>query len=92
MTKNYWDPFEYDKLKLLCHKEKVQSLMDVQSGIKILDNMPPISVEMHLTDNCNLNCPWCTDRDLHGNGATLPLDKIKEMFRYFFILILPFII
>ena len=54
MIKNYWDPFEYDKLKLLCHKEKVQSIMDVQSGIKILDNMPPISVEMHLTDNCNL--------------------------------------
>ena len=83
MIKNYWDPFEYDKLKLLCHKEKVQSIMDVQSGIKILDNMPPISVEMHLTDNCNLNCPWCTDRDLHGNGAVLSLNKIKEMFRYF---------
>ena len=24
-VKNYWDPFEYDKLKLLCHREKVQS-------------------------------------------------------------------
>lgn len=81
--KNYWDPFEYDKLKLLCHKEKVQSIMDVQSGIKIIDNMPPISVELHLTDNCNLNCPWCTDKDLHGNGATISIEKVKEIMRYF---------
>ncbi len=82
-NKNYWDPFEYDKLKLLCHREKVQSIMEVQSGIKRLDNIPPISVEVHLTDNCNLCCPWCTDRDLHGNGAALELDKVKELMRYF---------
>ena len=80
---NYWDPFEYDKLKLLCHREKVQSIMEIQSGIKRYDNLPPISVEMHLTDNCNLCCPWCTDRDLHGNGATLPLEKTYDLLRYF---------
>lgn len=80
---NYWDEFEYNKLKLLCHREKVQSIMDVCSGIKLYDNLPPISVEMHLTDNCNLCCPWCTDRDLHGNGASIELDKAKELLRYF---------
>lgn len=82
-NKNYWDPFEYDKLKLLCHREKVQSIMEVQSGIKRYDNLPPISVEMHLTDNCNLNCPWCTDKDLHGNGAALPIEKAYDLLRYF---------
>lgn len=81
--KNYWDEFEYDKLKLLLHKEKVQSIMDVYSGIKRYDNLPPISVEMHLTDNCNLCCPWCTDRDLHGDGEVLSLEKVFELMRIF---------
>lgn len=80
---NYWDEFEYNKLKLLLHKEKVQSLMEVFEGIKRYDNLPPISVEMHLTNNCNLACPWCTDRDLQGNGATLEMEKVKELLRYF---------
>lgn len=80
---NYWDPFEYDKLKLLLHREKVQSLIEVMQKIKRYDNLPPISVEMHLTDNCNLACPWCTDRALHGNGASISLEKAKELMRYF---------
>ena len=81
--KNYWDPFEYDKLKLLLHREKVQSLMEVMQKIKRYDNLPPISVELHLTNNCNLACPWCTDRDLHGNGTSISLEKATELMRYF---------
>lgn len=80
---NYWDEFEYNKLKLLCHREKVQSILDVRNGIKIYDNLPPISVEMHLTNNCNLNCPWCTDKNLKGDGATLDVERVKALFRYF---------
>lgn len=80
---NYWDIFEYDKLKLLCHKEKVQSIMEVQEGIKRFDNLPPISVELHLTDNCNLCCPWCTDRDLHGDGAVMKKETVFDLLRYF---------
>ncbi len=80
---NYWDEFEYDKLKLLCHREKVQSILEVGEGIKIYDNLPPISVEMHLTDNCNLACPWCTDRALLGNGAKLSKDVAFSLLREF---------
>lgn len=80
---NYWDIFEYDKLKLLCHKEKVQSIMEVQEGIKRFDNLPPISVEVHLTDNCNLCCPWCTDRNLHGDGAVMKKETVFDLLRYF---------
>lgn len=83
MNKNYWDPFEYDKLKLLCHADKVNSLMDVQKEKKSFDELPPISVELHLTDNCNLCCPWCTDRNLHGDGASLSKEKVYEMLEYF---------
>lgn len=80
---NYWDEFEYDKLKLLCHREKVQSIMEVASGIKVYDNLPPISVEIHLTDNCNLACPWCTDKSLLGNGAKLSKETAFSLLREF---------
>ena len=80
---NYWDEFEYDKLKLLCHREKVQSILEVGEKIKLYDNLPPISVEMHLTDNCNLACPWCTDRALLGNGAMLSGEVAFSLLREF---------
>lgn len=80
---NYWDEFEYNKLKLLCHEDKVKSITEVGQHIRRYDNLPPISVEFHLTNNCNLACPWCTDRSLHGNGACLTLEKSMELLRYF---------
>lgn len=82
-NRNYWDEFEYDKLKLLCHQDKVKSIMDVYDGIKYFDNMPPISVELHLTNRCNLCCPWCTDKDLHANNSELSYDVVCELLRYF---------
>lgn len=80
---NYWDEFEYDKLKLLCHREKVQSVLEVGERIKVYDNLPPISVELHLTDNCNLACPWCTDRALLCNGAMLKKEVAFSLLREF---------
>lgn len=80
---NYWDEFEYSKLKLLLNKEKVNSILDVRNGIKKMDEYFPISVELHLTDKCNLNCEWCTDKELRKNQETLALDVIERLFREF---------
>lgn len=80
---NYWNEFEYSKLKLLLNKEKVESILDVQNGIKKRDEQFPISVEVHLTDRCNLNCEWCTDKNLRNNKATLDLGIIKKLFHEF---------
>lgn len=80
---NYWDEFEYSKLKLLLNKEKVNSILDVRNGIKKMDEHFPISVELHLTDCCNLNCEWCTDKKLRKNKATLDLQVIEKLFREF---------
>lgn len=80
---NYWDEFEYSKLKLLLNREKVNSILDVRNGITKMDKRFPISVELHLTDCCNLNCEWCTDKELRKNGATLDLEIIKKLFREF---------
>ncbi len=81
--KNYWDKFEYSKLKLLLNNDKVKSILDVRNGIKKMDEYFPISVELHLTDSCNLKCEWCTDKELRQNGATLDLQVIKRLFREF---------
>lgn len=83
MYNNYWDEFEYSKLKLLLNKEKVNSILDVRNGIKKIDEKFPISVEMHLTDCCNLDCEWCTDKELRKNKATLDLRTIQRVFHEF---------
>lgn len=81
--KNYWDEFEYSKLKLLLNNKKVNSILDVRNGNKKMDERFPISVELHLTDNCNLNCGWCTDKELRKNKAVLDYQVIKRLFREF---------
>ncbi len=80
---NYWDEFEYSKLKLLLNNEKVNSILDVRKGIKKMDEYFPISVELHLTDSCNLKCEWCTDKKLRQNGAVMDLQIIQQLFREF---------
>lgn len=80
---NYWDEFEYSKLKLLLNIDKVNSIADVANGKKMIDKSFPISVELHLTDVCNLNCGWCTDNELRKNKATLPIQTIEKLFKEF---------
>ena len=80
---NYWDEFEYSKLKLLLNNEKVNSILAVRNGIKKMDERFPISVELHLTDTCNLNCEWCTDKELRRNGAVMDIQVIERLFREF---------
>lgn len=81
--KNYWDEFEYSKLKLLLNNEKVNSILDVRNGIKKMDERFPLSVELHLTDICNLKCEWCTDKELRKNGAVMDIQVVSRLFREF---------
>ena len=80
---NYWDEFEYSKLKLILNKEKVDSILDVRNGRKKMAEEFPISAEVHLTDKCNLNCEWCTDKKLRKNKATLDVKIVEKLFREF---------
>lgn len=82
-NKNYWDAFEYSKLKLILNKKKIDSIFEVRNGLKKMDVYFPISVELHLTDCCNLKCEWCTDMELRKNGATLETPIIESLFREF---------
>jgi len=77
--RNYWDPFEYDKLKLLLNQDKVQSILSFSRGDKEYDDLFPISVDLHLTMACNLRCKWCTDRELMKSKASLSYEKILSL-------------
>lgn len=79
---NNWSDFEYNKLKLLLHDEKIKSLLDVYNGKKEFDELPPISLELHLTDKCNLNCPWCTDKDQKEIGAVSDYGSVIRLMDY----------
>lgn len=76
---NYWSEFEYSKLKLLLNYKKVESILDVYRGTRKYDPVFPISVEMHLTNACNLRCSWCTDKELMKKGASLSYEKVIEL-------------
>ena len=81
--KNHFTLLEYDPLKLLNKYDKICSIMEVRDGKKIFDPLWPISVELHLTDLCNLNCRWCTDAGLKKNQASLEFDVVKSLFDEF---------
>ena len=65
--------------KLFLHPAKIQNLLNQQA----YDISYPISVEMTLTNTCNLNCVYCSDNELRtrqGRNAELSLDVIKRLF------------
>jgi len=80
---NHFTLLEYDPLKLLNKYDKICSIMEVRDGKKKFDPLWPISVELHLTDRCNLKCRWCTDAGLKKNQASLELDVVKSLFNEF---------
>ena len=51
----------------------------MKKGMIDMDELFPISVEMHLTDCCNLRCEWCTDKELRKNGATMQYDYATSL-------------
>lgn len=80
MPENPFTPLEYDPLKLLRRPEKVAAIFAVRDGVQPVDASYPISVEVHLTDLCNLSCPWCTDQVLRENKAQLPVEVLDRLF------------
>lgn len=76
---NYWNEFEYSKLKLLLNQKKVESILAVGTAKKEYDELFPISVDLHLTNACNLRCSWCTDRELMECHATMKYEKAVSL-------------
>ena len=64
--------------KLFIHPEKVAALLSDN-----MDNSYPISVELTLTNKCNLRCVYCSDqmlRERQGGGSELSKDVLFQLF------------
>ncbi len=65
--------------KVLLFPEKLSALKD--NGPNGRDLSYPVSVELSLTNRCNQNCLWCSDRDLRERSPdALTLENLKELF------------
>lgn len=64
--------------KLFLHPNKIDNLL-----VENYDMSYPISVEMTLTNACNLNCVYCSDNELRtkqGRTSELTIETIKRLF------------
>jgi spore coat polysaccharide biosynthesis protein SpsF (cytidylyltransferase family)/MoaA/NifB/PqqE/SkfB family radical SAM enzyme len=72
-------PKEVGIEKLFLHGSKVEDIL--QNGINAMSY--PISVELTLTNRCNLQCVYCSDlelRERQGNEAFLDYDILSRLF------------
>ena len=72
-------PKEVGIEKLFLHEKKVKDIL--QNGMNSMSY--PISVELTLTNKCNLQCIYCSDMELRerqGNEAFLDYDTLSRLF------------
>lgn len=69
--------------KLLVNYEKSQGIIAVNSRNAVVDNTLPISVEIHLSNRCNLNCEWCVDREIRQSKKELSRDVLYKVINEF---------
>ena len=65
--------------KLFLHPNKIESLINGEE----IDTSYPISVEMTLTNACNLKCVYCSDNELRlrqGHNQEMDLDVVERLF------------
>lgn len=73
-------PKEVGIEKLFLHENKVEDIL--QNGIKSMSY--PISVELTLTNKCNLQCVYCSDlelRERQGKEEFLDYDILSRLFK-----------
>ena len=75
LNANY-NAYEYSPQKLLFNSDKCRSLFDIAYNKAAFDPTLPISIELHLTNRCNLKCEWCVDREIRSNLQDIPFEVL----------------
>lgn len=73
-------PRENGTEKLLFNREKAENIL----RRRIPDMLYPVSVELTLTNACNLRCSYCSDlalRQRQGARETVPFETLEQLFR-----------
>lgn len=65
--------------KLLLNSIKCKNLIDIAFNRMDYDSSLPISIELHLTNRCNLNCEWCVDRPIRKNIEEIPFSSLLRL-------------
>ncbi len=66
--------------KILFHPKKIQAIRSWKPQSP--DPTYPISVELSLTNKCNFNCIWCSDKDLREREEdSLDLETLDALFK-----------
>lgn len=77
--RNIEGPQEVGLDKLYLFPNKLAALNEAVQNDN-LDATYPVSVELSLTNRCNLNCKWCSDADLRKRGMEdLDLETIQSL-------------
>lgn len=53
--------------KLFLFPEKLRELVHASKDENAIDNTYPISVELSLTNRCNFDCVWCSDKKIRND-------------------------
>jgi len=72
-------PQEVGLEKILLHAHKIGALRAV--GPEVVDSHYPISVELSLTNRCNLNCVYCSDKGLRKRQGLKGVLKTETVLR-----------
>jgi radical SAM protein with 4Fe4S-binding SPASM domain len=72
--------YELSKYKLLLNGEKCRNILAVLNGDSEWDASLPISIELHPSNKCNLQCRWCIDASIRENADFLPFPIIEKFF------------
>jgi radical SAM protein with 4Fe4S-binding SPASM domain len=66
--------------KLFLFPDKLKKMLEVWES-KEIDNTFPLNVELSLTNRCNFNCVWCSDKGIRqAFGGDLDKDIIFKLF------------
>lgn len=67
--------------KIFFHTQKIEKLIDIAQSRKcVFDTSYPVSVELSLTNKCNLKCVWCVDWHLRRkNNKEINFNVLKKL-------------
>lgn len=66
--------------KIFLFPDKLKQLLSLPSSDTAIDNTYPLNVELSLTNRCNADCVWCSDRGIReAFGGDLEIEVVNRL-------------
>jgi radical SAM protein with 4Fe4S-binding SPASM domain len=66
-------------IKLLLNSDKCSNLLEIAKKNVEYDPNYPVSIELHLTNRCNLRCEWCVDHGIRHDKEDIPRSSLIQL-------------